>query len=35
MLNRPKCPVIALEEHYWDEELAATFIGPEGGAHRR
>ena len=22
MLQKPKCPVIALEEHYWDEELA-------------
>ena len=24
MLQKPKCPVIALEEHYWDKELAAT-----------
>jgi predicted TIM-barrel fold metal-dependent hydrolase len=23
MLQKPKCPVIALEEHYWDKELAA------------
>jgi predicted TIM-barrel fold metal-dependent hydrolase len=23
MLQKPKCPVIALEEHYWDQELAA------------
>jgi 2,3-dihydroxybenzoate decarboxylase len=23
MLLKPKCPVIALEEHYWDPELAA------------
>ena len=23
MLEKPKCPVIALEEHYWDQELAA------------
>jgi len=23
MLLKPKCPVIALEEHYWDQELAA------------
>ncbi len=30
MLNRPKCPVIALEEHYWDKELAAQFVGGEG-----
>src|SRR6266851_2080205 len=30
MLQRPKCPVIALEEHYWDKELAAQFIGGEG-----
>src|SRR5205085_8226568 len=30
MLQRPKCPVIALEEHYWDRELAAQFVGAEG-----
>ena len=30
MLSRPKCPVIALEEHYWDKELAAQFVGGEG-----
>jgi predicted TIM-barrel fold metal-dependent hydrolase len=30
MLQRPKCPVIALEEHYWDRELAAQFVGGEG-----
>ncbi|MDB5596497.1 MAG: Amidohydrolase 2 [Hyphomicrobiales bacterium] len=24
------CPVIALEEHYWDTELSAQFIGAEG-----
>jgi predicted TIM-barrel fold metal-dependent hydrolase len=30
MLNKPKCPVIALEEHYWDKELAAQFVGGEG-----
>jgi predicted TIM-barrel fold metal-dependent hydrolase len=30
MLNMPKCPVIALEEHYWDKELAAQFVGGEG-----
>jgi predicted TIM-barrel fold metal-dependent hydrolase len=23
MLQKPKCPVIALEEHYWDQELAS------------
>jgi 2,3-dihydroxybenzoate decarboxylase len=23
MLPKPKCPVIGLEEHYWDQELAA------------
>src|SRR3954467_10679468 len=23
MLQKPKCPVIAIEEHYWDKELAA------------
>jgi len=30
MLQKPKCPVIALEEHYWDKELAAQFVGGEG-----
>ena len=25
MLQKPKCPVIAIEEHYWDAELAAHF----------
>ena len=29
MLSKPKCPVIAIEEHYWDAELAKTFQGPE------
>src|SRR5260370_22674743 len=30
MLRTRKCPVIALEEHYWDKELAASFVGVEG-----
>jgi 2,3-dihydroxybenzoate decarboxylase len=30
MLQRPKCPVIAVEEHYWDKEIAAQFVGAEG-----
>jgi hypothetical protein len=30
MLRTLKCPVIALEEHYWDKELAALFAGAEG-----
>src|SRR5262245_52056096 len=29
MMKKPSCPVIALEEHYWDAELAATFSGLE------
>jgi 2,3-dihydroxybenzoate decarboxylase len=29
MLDKPKCPVIALEEHYWDKELAVQFVGVE------
>jgi predicted TIM-barrel fold metal-dependent hydrolase len=29
MLQKPKCPVIALEEHYWDQELAAHAQGVE------
>src|SRR5437763_1441440 len=29
MLHKPKCPVIAIEEHYWDRELVATYAGVE------
>jgi predicted TIM-barrel fold metal-dependent hydrolase len=29
MLERPNCPVIAVEEHYWDAELAAQFGGAD------
>ncbi len=25
MFEKPKCPIIAIEEHYWDAELAAQF----------
>ncbi len=31
MFKKPHCPVIALEEHYWDEELAKTYTGGEAG----
>lgn len=31
MLKKPHCPVIALEEHYWDAELAKHFTGLEAG----
>ena len=27
MLEKPKCPIIALEEHYADDELIATYTG--------
>ena len=27
MLQKPNCPVIALEEHYADPEMVATFTG--------
>ncbi|HET9904669.1 MAG TPA: amidohydrolase family protein [Xanthobacteraceae bacterium] len=30
MLKKPNCPIIALEEHYWDEELSAHFSGRDG-----
>src|SRR5262249_61372386 len=30
MLKKPNCPVIAIEEHYWDQELAKTYSGVEG-----
>ena len=32
MLQKPKCPVIAIEEHYWDEELAAYYSNVERNA---
>jgi 2,3-dihydroxybenzoate decarboxylase len=31
MFRKPNCPVIAVEEHYWDEELAKTYVGSESG----
>src|SRR3954466_76848 len=31
MLSKPKCQVIAIEEHYWDPELTRHFTGPEAG----
>ena len=30
MTSKPKCPVIAIEEHYWDEELTRNYQGVEG-----
>jgi len=27
MFKKPNCPVIAIEEHYWDREMAAQFPG--------
>ena len=29
MFKKPNCPVIAIEEHYWDEELIKTYVGGE------
>ncbi len=29
MFKKPNCPVIAIEEHYWDAELAKTYVGLE------
>ena len=29
MLQKPKCPVIAIEEHYWDRELAGDAAAVE------
>jgi predicted TIM-barrel fold metal-dependent hydrolase len=29
MMQKPNCPVIALEEHYWDKELATHYVGTE------
>ena len=31
MFKKPNCPVITIEEHYWDKELAKTFTGVEAG----
>jgi len=31
MFKKPHCPVIAIEEHYWDEELEKTYSGGEAG----
>jgi predicted TIM-barrel fold metal-dependent hydrolase len=31
MFKKPDCQVIAVEEHYWDAELAKTFVGVESG----
>jgi len=31
MFRKPNCPVIAIEEHYWDEELEKTYVGGESG----
>jgi len=31
MFTKPHCPVIAIEEHYWDEELSKTYTGGEAG----
>jgi predicted TIM-barrel fold metal-dependent hydrolase len=25
MMTKPNCPIVALEEHYWDSELVATY----------
>jgi predicted TIM-barrel fold metal-dependent hydrolase len=31
MFTKPHCPVIAIEEHYWDEELEKTYTDSEAG----
>ena len=31
MMKKPACPVIAIEEHYWDPELTKHYTGPEAG----
>src|SRR5438477_115999 len=31
MFKKPNCPVIAVEEHYWDAELSKTYVGLESG----
>ena len=29
MFTKPACPIIAIEEHYWDPELTKHYTGPE------
>src|SRR5262245_3440198 len=31
MFKKPNCPVIAVEEHYWDVELSKSYVGQESG----
>src|SRR5262245_19023736 len=31
MFSKPNCPVIAVEEHYWDKEMSSTYVGLEAG----
>jgi hypothetical protein len=31
MMKKPNCLIIAIEEHYWDPELAKHLTGPEAG----
>ncbi len=31
MFKKPRVPVIAIEEHYWDPELTKHYSGPEAG----
>jgi 2,3-dihydroxybenzoate decarboxylase len=31
MFKKPNCPVIAIEEHYWDAEMSKTYVGQESG----
>ncbi len=31
MMQKPNCPIVAIEEHYWDRELAKTYSGIEAG----
>jgi predicted TIM-barrel fold metal-dependent hydrolase len=30
MHKAPSCPIITIEEHYWDKELASHYSGVEG-----
>src|SRR6185437_15442797 len=31
MVKKAACPIIAIEEHYWDPELTKHYVGPEAG----
>ena len=35
MMKKPNCPIIAIEEHYWDPELTKHYTGSESAVAAR